>query len=253
MKKIHLALVVFVLAIVSCDQDNIGILYESGDSYVAFSSSIVVGNLLTADNNYSVSVQIVRSNNSTSQTVGVSLEMTEDIDGLFALESNTVTFNEGESIAYVKVITLVTPTGLSPGVSYEFNLSLSDANVSELYGTTTYKASLKVDFVSIGKGTFNSKFFDDVWQVDLFEATLGSVKLYKAMGLYEAGYDIIFIVEGDNVTVNDQPAWYYDDEYGEVYVSGTGTLANGILNLTLTHFIPEVYSWDPESEVLTIP
>lgn len=253
MKKIYLALIVFVLAIVSCDQDNIGVLYEPGGPYVAFSSSIVVNNFLTAENNYSVTVQIVRSDNTSSETVGVSLEITEDIDGVFALESNTVTFNAGENVAYVKVIPLVEPTGISPGVTYNFNLSLSDTNVSEIFGETTYKASLKVDFTPIGTGIFTSEFFGDVWEVEILEANLGSVKLYKAIGLYEAGYDIIFIVDGTAVTVNEQATWYYDDDLGEVFLEGSGKLMDGELIVSLTHFIPGIHAWDPATEVLTLP
>lgn len=252
MKKIQLALLVFVLALTACDQDNIGELYEI-DAYVAFSSSIVVNNLLTAANNYSVDVQVVRTAATGSETVGISLEPNDNIDGIFQLESNTVTFNDGETVAYAKIVPMVPPTGIPPGVTFNFNMSLSDATVSEFSGTTTYKATLKLDFTSIGNATFDSPFWGEVLQPEIYEASLGSVKVYKAVGLYESGYDIIFLVDGTTVTVNDQPAWYYDDEYGDVYVSGSGTIDGDVLNVTLTHFIPDVYAWDSSVEVLTLP
>ena len=252
MKKIQLALLVFVLALTACDQDNIGELYET-DAYVAFSSSIVVNNLLTAENNYSVNVQVVRTDGTGTETVGISLEPNDNIDGVFELESNTVTFNDGETVAYAKIVPLVPPTGIAPGVTFNFNLSLSDATVSEFFGTTTYKATLKLDFTAIGIETFDSPFWGEVLQPEMYEASLGSVQLYKTIGLYESGYDIIFIVDGTNVTVNAQPAWYYDDEYGEVYVEGSGTIDGNVISVTLTHFIPDVYAWDSTVEVLTLP
>lgn len=238
---------------VSCDQDNIGVLYQPDEPYVAFSSSIVVNNFLTAENDYSVTVQLVRSHNKVAETVSVNLEMTDDIVGIFELESSSVTFNEGENIAYAKIISIVEPTAISPGVTYSFELSLDDANVSELFGVTTYKASLKVDFMPLGTGMFISEFFGDTWEVDLLEANLGAVKLYKAVGLYETGYDIIFIVDGTDVVVNDQPAWYYDDDLGNVHLEGYGSINNGQLTLTLTHFIPDVHTWEAATEVLTLP
>ncbi|MDX8338746.1 hypothetical protein SLH46_06110 [Draconibacterium sp. IB214405] len=252
MKNIQLALLVFVLAFAACDQDNIGELYET-DAYVAFSSSIVVDNLLTAENNYSVSVQVVRTDGTGTETVSITLEPNDNIDGVFELESNTVTFNDGETVAYAKIVPLVAATEIAPGVTFNFNMSLSDATVSEFFGTTTYKASLKLDFTSIGTGTFDSPFWGEVLQPEVYQASLGSVTLYKAMGLFETGYDIIFIVDGTTVTVNDQPAWYYDDEYGEVYITGSGTIDGKVMTLTLTHFIPDVYAWDASVETFTLP
>lgn len=252
MKKIQLALLIFVLALAACDQDNIGELYET-DAYVAFSSSIVVDNLLTAENNYSVNVQVVRTNAAGNETVGISLESNDNIDGIFELESNTVTFSDGETVAYAKIVPLVPPTGIAPGVTFDFNLSLNDATVSEFYGTTTYKATLKLDFTAIGAAIFDSPFWGEVLYPEMYEASLGPVQLYKAIGLYESGYDIIFIVDGSTVTVNGQSAWYYDDEYGEVYVTGNGTIEDNVMTLTLTHYIPDVYAWDPSVEVLTLP
>lgn len=252
MKKIYLILTALVLVLASCDQDNIGTIYEPDGPYVAFSSSVVVDNFLTADNNYSVNVQVVRSDASSSATVGIELEITDDIHGLFELETNSITFNEGESIAYAKVITLVPPTSLSPGVSYDLTLTLTGDNISELYGQTTYKTSLKVDFASIGTGTFNSNFFGDSWGVEILKAELGSITLYKAIELYDVGYDMIIIVEGTNVTVNPQPAWYSDD-YGDVYAQGSGTIDGKVLTLQMEHFVPDLGGWDPETEVLTLP
>ena len=250
MKKI--VLIVFIaISLFACDQENIGTLYEPEAPYVAFSSSIVPENILSADNNYSVIVQIVRSDLSTATTANVLLEMNDNIEGVFDLESNSVTFENGKGEAYIKIVPVVEAASIDPTKAYVFNLTLTGDNVSSLYNKTTYKASFQ--YTSIGAGTFNSMFFENEWSVDIEKLEVGNLVLYKTKSLYEDGYDITIIVDGENVTVEGQPAWYYDDEYGEAYVSGSGTISGKVLTLSLTHYIPDVYAWDPATEILTLP
>lgn len=251
MKNKFLILIVMAVAVVSCDQENIGTLYEPENSYVAFSSSVVPENILSAENNFSVNVQIVRSDLITPTTAEVTLEMNDDIDGVFKLESNSVTFQEGKGVAYAKIVPMVDAAQIDPTKSYTFKLILTGDNVSDFYGQTTYKASFK--YTPIGEGTFTSEFYEDEWTVEIEKLEVGNIVLYKARALYESGYDITIIVDGENVTVNGQPAWYYDDEYGEVYISGSGTISGKNLTMSLTHYIPDVYAWDPATEVLMLP
>lgn len=251
MKNIFLILFVWAIALVSCDQENMGTIYEPENSYVAFSSSVVPENILSAENNFSVNVQIVRSDLTSASTANVELEMNSDIDGVFALENNSVTFQDGEGVAYVKIVPVVDAALIDPTKAYTFKLTLTGDNVSEFYGQTTYKASFK--YTPIGAGTFNSVFYEDEWTVDIEKLEVGNIVLYKARSLYETDYDITIVVDGENVTVDGQPAWYYDDEYGEVYVSGTGTISGKTLTMSLTHYIPDVFAWDPTTEVLTLP
>jgi hypothetical protein len=251
MKKIVLVLMLFAVALFSCDQENTGTLYEPEAPYVAFSSPVVSGNVLSAENDYSVSVQLVRSHLSGSATATVSLEMNENIEGVFDLESNTVTFEDGKGTAYLKIVPQVDPGQIDPTKNYVFDLTLTGDNASELYNKTSYRASFS--YTPIGTGTFTSVFFEDEWSVDIEKLEVGSLTLYKAKGLYETGYDITIVVEGENVTVNDQAAWYYDDGYGDVYITGTGTLSGKTITMSLTHFIPDVHAWDPETEILILP
>jgi hypothetical protein len=251
MKHTYLILILFAMALFSCDQENLGTLYVPDAPYVAFSSPVVSGNVLSAENDFSVSVQLVRSSLSGSAAATIFLEMNENIEGVFELESNTVTFEEGEGTAYAKIVPVVEPDQIDPTKNYVFDLTLTGDNASALYNKTSYRASFR--YTPIGTGTFTSVFFEDEWTVDIEKLEVGSLTLYKAKGLYETGYDITIVVEGENVTVNDQAAWYYDDEYGDVYVTGTGTINGKTITMSLTHFIPDVYAWDPETEVLTLP
>lgn len=254
MKNIFSILLILAIAFVSCDQDNMGTVYEPENTYVAFRTSIVPENILSAENNFSVSIQVVRSDASTPTTAEVTLEMNDDIDGVFALESNTITFADGEEIAYARIVPVVEPALIDPTKMYSFKLTLTGDNVSEFFNSTTYTAFFDIEYVAAGTGNFVSEFFEDQWSVELLKAELGEgVMLYKATGLYEGGYDIIIVMNGNNVTVADQAAWYYDDEYGEVFVTGSGTANGNELTLSLTHFIPDVYAWDPATEILTLP
>lgn len=251
MKNTLIILFVLALALFSCDQENIGTLYEPSSPYVAFSSPVVSENALSAENAYSVSCQIVRSDLNAATTANILLEMNDNIEGVFALESNTVTFENGKGIAYAKIIPLVEPSLIDPTKTYVFNLTLSGDNASELYNTTTYKASF--EYTPIGSGIFTSAFYEDEWTVDIQKLVVGDLTLYKVKGLYEAGYDITIVVQGENVSVEGQAAWYYDDDYGEVYVSGNGTANGKVLTMSLVHYIPDVYDWDAATEVLTLP
>ena len=251
MKHTYLILILFTIALFSCDQENMGTLYEPEAPYVAFSSPVVSGNILSAENDFSVSVQLVRSGLSGSATAAISLEMNDNIEGVFDLESTTVTFEDGKGTAYVKIVPLVEPGQIDPTKNYVFNLTLTGDNVSEFYNKTSYRASFS--YTPIGTGTFTSVFFDDEWTVDVEKLEVGNLTLYKAKGLYETGYDITIIAEGENVAVEEQAAWYYDDDYGDVWITGSGTLSDKTITLSLTHFIPDVYAWDPETEILTLP
>ena len=250
MKKIVLISLVLVLALVSCDQENIGTLYEPENAYVAFSSPVVSDNVLSASNNYSVHVQIVRSDLTAPTTATVSLEMNDNTNGKFALESNSVTFESGKGEAYINIVPVVDPSLLDPLKTYVFNLTITSDNASALFNTTTYKASF--EYTPIGSGTFTSEFFEGEWTVNIEKLEVGSLILYKAKALYESGNDIIIIVDGENATIAEQKAWYSED-YGDVYVTGTGTLSGKVLTMTLEHLVPNFGTWGDFTEVLTLP
>ena len=133
MKPTYLILILFSMAIFSCDQENMGTLYEPEAPYVAFSSPVVSGNVLSAENDFSVNVQLVRSHLSGSATATVSLEMNANIQGVFELESNTVTFEDGKGTAYLKIVPLVEPGQIDPTKNYVFNLIITD-DCGMIYG-----------------------------------------------------------------------------------------------------------------------
>ena len=169
---------------------------------------------------------------------------------VFALESNTVTFESGKGEAFTKIVPLVDVSLIDPLKTYVFNLTLTGDNVSELYNTTTYKASF--EYTPIGTGFFVSELFENSWDVDIKKLEVGSLTLYKAAGLYETGNDITIIVEGNNITINDQLAWYSED-YGDVYIVGSGTIEGKVMTMVIEHYVPDLGSYGEFTEILTLP
>lgn len=251
MKNISFIFLVVALAFASCDKENIGTIYEPNESYVAFSSSIVPENILSAENNFSVSVQIVRSDLTTATTANIELEMNDNISGVFDLESNSITFENGNGTAYVKIIPIVDAAQIDPTKTYVFKLTLTGDNVSPFYGETTYKASFK--YTPIGSGKFVSEAFGDEWSVDLEKLEVGSMILYKARNFYEEGYDITIVVNREEVTIEPQAAWYYDSENGDAYITGSGTANGNVLTMAIEHYVPGVGSYGEYVEILTLP
>ena len=215
MKKIISILFILMVVLVSCDKENIGTLYEPETSYVAFSTEIVPENILSAENNYSVNVQITRSDLNMPTTAQVSLEMNDNINGVFGLESTSVSFAEGEGKAYAKIVPLVDLSQIDVSKVYEFKLTLEGDNVSEFYNQTTYRASFLLTFEPIGTGTFSSEFFGDDWTVQVEKAAEADV--YRIIDCYTEGYNISFSVDNENnIFYSTQLTGYEDPDYGMV-------------------------------------
>ena len=251
MKKIYLLIMLFALALASCDQDNIGAIYEPDGTYVSFASSVVPDNILSADNNFSVNCVLVRSDLKGSATANIELEMNADIEGVFELENNSVTFEDGIGTAYVKIVPVISPDPLDPTKSYVFNLSLTTDNASELFNRANYKAGFKFDYV--GTANFNSEFFEDIWDVEVYKLVVGSKTLYKLKELYDVGIDVTVIAEDNIITIEEQVGWYSNTYESDVHVLGSGTMSGKVLTMTIEHLIPDLGSYGEYNEVLTLP
>lgn len=215
MKNIFLLLIIMAVTMFSCDQDNVGTLYEPENPYVAFSSPVVPENVLSTDNDYSVAVQIVRSDLSVPTTATVELEMNDDIDGVFELESNSVAFEEGKGTAYVNIVPVVNPSLIDVTKTFEYNLTLVGDNASEFYNQTTYRASFSLTFKPFGTGTFSSEFIEDEWTVQVEKAEEADV--YRILNCYTDGYNITFSVDNaNNIRYSTQQTGYEDPDYGMV-------------------------------------
>jgi len=255
MKKILFPILLLMIVLISCDQDNEGPLFDTkGIDYVAVGvTAIEAPYALNNENGYSIMFPIHRSDKSKSGTVAnLSLEGSD----LFELESSTLTFEEGSGLVYAKVITLDN-SALDPAMIYSFTLTVTGDNASLLYNTAEFSAQLELSLSSLGTGAFTSTFFEDNWGVEVLKAD--GLEIYKVMGLYEEGSDILIIENAATGTVSipDQKAWYHSAGY-QVYVKGTGSVSvNGdgkkVYSMDLEHFIPDVINWGAWPEVLVFP
>ena len=215
MKLTYLILILFAVSLFSCDQENMGTLYEPNGPYVAFSAPVVSGNVLSAENDYSVNVQVVRSDLSAATTTSVELEMNEDIEGVFDLESSSVTFDEGKGIAYANIVPVINPSFIDVTKTYEFSLTLVGDNASDFYNKTTYRASFSLTFKPYGTGIFSSEFLENEWNVEVEKAE--EAEVYRILNCYAEGYNITFSVDNENnIRYSTQQTGYEDEDYGMV-------------------------------------
>jgi hypothetical protein len=215
MKHTYLILILFAVSLFSCDQENMGTLYEPDAPYVAFSSPVVSGNVLSAENDYSVNVQLFVQTYLPQTTAGVELEMNEDIEGVFDLESSSVTFDEGKGTAYANIVPVINPSLIDVTKTYEFSLTLVGDNASEFYNQTTYRASFSLTFQPFGTGTFSSEFLENDWNVEVEKAE--EAEVYRILDCYGEGYNITFSVDNENnIRYSTQQTGYEDEDYGMV-------------------------------------
>ncbi|MBR8535335.1 hypothetical protein KDU71_07170 [Carboxylicivirga sediminis] len=260
MKNILLILMIAVVALTACDQDNVMTKLDTGGvDYVAVAhTAIDAPYMLNADNNYSISFPIHRTYKNVSGTVA-NLEMASNDDtGLFVLESTTLSFADGEAVAYA-VVSATNPSAIDPAKIYTFELSVTGDNASPLYHTAEFNGQLELKFTSMGTASFESTFFGEAWTVEIFKAE--GLSIYKAEALYEDGYDILIIEDegAGTVSVPEQKAWFQTDVELPARIAGSGTVStNGdgkkVFAMEIEHYLPEYdHTWGVYDEVLTMP
>ena len=239
-------------SLTSCNTDNIGETYKPDAQNITFLTSEQSAS--TGDTETEVKVRIARSNTAAAYTANVTIESEED--DVFTIEGgNSVTFPAGQG--YVDVV--VKAANMDRGNSYEATMKLSAADIEtadETVGNQIPEVTITVTcdytWTSYGIGHFVSEAFEDEWDVEVMKAEEGEI--YKCLDLYTTGKDVIFVCDGDKVTVDWQQAWMYSSEYGWVYVGGEGTRAGNTLTVLLEHYEPyDDYSYGKYTAVLTLP
>jgi len=144
MKKILYVLMICAVVLSACDQDNIQAKFDTGGiDYVAVGVTAVDEPYkLNANNNYSISFPIHRTYKDGSGTVATLAFTSSDESGLFKLESESLTFEDGSAVAYAKIMAN-NPSALDPDVVYAFELYVSGDNASPLYNKAKFSAQLE--------------------------------------------------------------------------------------------------------------
>ena len=212
--KYILGLALIAAGLTSCDQDNVGAIYEPTVANISF---LAPGqSTLTDQTTIEVPVAVGRAITDGTYTANVTLE---GAPANMSLKSNQVTFADGEGIAYAIVVV----NGMSQGSTYVGTLKLSSADMAtanpdfgEQMSSTTVEVMCDFDWEELGDGFYSSP---DWWEEEFYVPIIhakGS-NIYRMIGLFEEGYDIEFTIESDNkVYVASQRSWFYNSSYGDV-------------------------------------
>ena len=114
--KYILGLALVAAGLTSCDQDNIGAIYEPKAANISFLAA--EQNTLTQEETLTVPVAIGRA--TTNGTYTANVTMTDASEGV-SLKSQQVTFADGEGMAYA----IVEFTNMQKGIEYSCSLELS--------------------------------------------------------------------------------------------------------------------------------
>lgn len=242
---------------VSCSTDNEGDIYSGTTMGVTFATG-TQSISFPATGYEGFDIEILRAKSSEAATINLSAVLVVDNEEQALPNSiivpSSVSFVAGE----FKTNLHVTVGDITPGKNYKVKITLP-TETATIDQTSNKVVTIYRDytFSPLGTGTFKSAAMADegqdfaTWEVEIQKAD--QITWYKAMDLYEEGYNIVFKVNDANeVTVESQPAWKHAS-YGEIYVSGKGTLENGIITVKLAHDVPDVGSFGEYKEILYLP
>lgn len=198
----------------SCDTDAEGTLYEVGKTEYAFASTFLKSELLPSDGNKIV-VPVYRNTKNGSGTVSVWMEkVSENAKGVFTLENQTVTFEDGKSIAELAV-SYDDINQLGTAEIYEFVLSFAGTEASpSKVNSIKVSAQRKLIFKNIGTGIFTSGLFGGgSWKVEVEKAE--GTGIYRLLSVYKTGYPIVFSVDdnGEVISFKEQITGYELEGY----------------------------------------
>lgn len=257
LKNYFLGLSVAVMGLLtSCNQDNEGPVYEGATMGVTFAiNSQSVSFPATGYEGFDV--EVIRAVSDEAATIPLNASMSDGsvVPSEIQVPAN-VNFEAGEFTATVHI----TVGDITPGENYRLVLSLGEETApvdAVLQKTITIYRDYT--YSSIGTGTFDSYFFGydantpQSFPVEVMQADQNS-SLYKAIAVYEEGYDIVFQVgaDGRTVSVARQAALSDLNGYGTVYVAGTGTLEDGVIT-TVLEFTVSAGSFGTAKEILHLP
>lgn len=157
--KYILGLALVAVGLTSCDQDNIGAIYEPTVANISF----ITGEQSTLTDQTSIEVPVAISRATTNGTYTATVTLSDADEGV-SLKSNQVTFADGEGLAYATVVV----TGMNQGNEYSGTLTLSDADKNTAnteFGSQITSTIVKVmcdyNWISAGTCTFTDYTWED--------------------------------------------------------------------------------------------
>lgn len=242
----------------SCDTDAEKTFYNAEKVEYAFAGTLQKTEMLPEDGN-KIIVPIYRNTTEGASTLNLSMEMSENAEGLFALATPTVTFEEGAGIANAE-ITYQDINTLGVTDVYEFELTFSEelASPSQV-NTIEVSAQRRLTYKQIGVGTFASTIFGsedgspEVWEQPIEKAE--EAEVYRLPDCYFTGYPITFSLDeqGNVLPFPDQKTGYVHSTYGMTYLNFIEANKKGNTFYFHVNFIVEAGSFGDYVEAITFP
>ena len=217
-------------SLTSCDQDNIGAIYEPTVANVSFISA----EQSTTTEAESLTVPVAISRAMTNGTYTANVTISDATDGV-TLKSNQVTFNDGEGMAYA----IVEIANMQKGTNYSCKLSLSDADkqtanteFGEQVTTTTINVMCDYNWINMGNGFYSSpEWWEEEFYVPVYHAE--GTNIYRMMGQYEESidpYEYALSIDPEDLWTNMHLADIYYDlgRYKEAIDTLEEALRNGV-------------------------
>ena len=186
--KYILGLALIAAGLTSCDQDNVGAIYEPTQANISFiqSEQSTVTKLGTIE----IPVAVSRATTKDAYTANIALgEASEGV----SLKSNQVTFAPGEGLAYATVVF----SDMEPGGLYKGTLNLSAVDAAtknnefgDAIQSTTVSVQCDYNWVDAGMCHFVDYNWEDGWAADVPVINAERTNIYRIM-------DPCFVIYGD--------------------------------------------------------
>lgn len=253
MKNIRFIVGIMVIAatiLTACDTDNEAATYQPKFQNISIESP--KASYVVSSPESDILVRLVRSTKTGEYVAHYTLSSPHD--GIFTDTNNgQVTFADGSSIATI----IVKTAGLEVGKKYTFDIKLSDADIAlqdTLTKTANHSGNITVElaltWAEYGVGKITSEAFEGSWDLVIEKAE--GMDYYKAINMYNGGFDVVFSIDNGEVIFNEQPAWV-SSQYGNVSIAGKGTLSGKTITAVLEHYIPGVGTFGDFTEVIELP
>ncbi|GHT71207.1 hypothetical protein FACS1894155_08210 [Bacteroidia bacterium] len=203
----------FCLFFVSCEAPE-GNVYRIDGSKVSFQVARLDLDLIPTDGTV---IEIAINRSSSTGAFEVPVTLTTSSPSLFSLSSETVTFKEGETVAYAE-INHATLDKLNPASTYALGLKINDKEKLSPSAVDSVSINIKrkLSWKKIGTGTFESEFFEEAWSQDIQQAE-EDPSLYRLPDCYTTNYPVVFVVNSDNtITFSTQQTGYVHSSYGMI-------------------------------------
>lgn len=209
-------------ALVSCDTEAVGAIYEDATESAAlsFPSDQLIYEIVAEDNGV-VKVPVYRGNTNGTTTVNISIDEATAEAGVFELVSETLNFADGESTQYAE-LNFGSIDNLGATEKYNVTLTIADSASISPTGVQSIKLAIqrKLTWEYLGVGAYYSELFGAAWEQPVEKAKEGNV--YRLPDCIYEGYPLVFSLSEDGQTLtgwDPQPIGYTDATYGMLYFS----------------------------------